>query len=263
MNNLKISNASFFYYTNIGVALFLGFIFLLEGCTSNTEENDSQTTSPMEQYVMISDLHPNYFQLTDGSPYIPIGLNIIGAGSGTDMEEQGLLQIEEWMQKLSENGGNFIRLWLSNGFWEVENIKAGQFSEEQARRIDKLVELARKYDIRLKMTLEHFRGLTLEESSRWATKFVYHTSHGGPLNSLDEYMTTEAGRQLFINRMDFFAERYGSDPVFFGWELWNEINAMADPENPVFYPWHYKMLTELKQRFPKNLVMQSLGSFDR
>ncbi|MGM0377789.1 MAG: cellulase family glycosylhydrolase, partial [Bacteroidota bacterium] len=85
----------------------------------------------------------------------------------------------------------------------------------------------------------------------------------GKGNSLDEYMTTEAGRQLFINRMDFFAERYGSDPVFFGWELWNEINAMADPENPVFYPWHYTMLTELKQRFPKNLVMQSLGSFDR
>ena len=252
------------YCKNRLVAVTAIFLLLFIGsCSSVNLEKEKQMTSSNEQYVTISDKHPGYFQLSDGTPYIPIGLNIIGAGVSDKNGEEGLKQMEEWMQKLSQNGGNFIRLWLSNGFWEVENVNAGQFNEEQAQRIDKLIELARKYDIRLKMTLEHFRGVAPDESARWSTKNVYHTSQGGPLNSIDEYMTTEEGRQLFLNRIDFFAKRYGSDPVFFGWELWNEINAMANPEDAIFYPWHHTMLTALKKGFPQNLAMQSLGSFDR
>ncbi len=238
-------------------------ILLYGGCSSSGKKIENHDDIENENYVSVSKEHPNYFELTNGDPYIPIGLNIIGAGVSNDKEEEGLLQIEQWMQKLSNNGGNFIRLWLSNGFWEVENIDSGQFNEEQAQRIDKLIELARKYNIRLKMTLEHFRGVAPDESARWSTKNIYHTSQGGPLNSLDEYMSTDEGRQLLLNRIDFFAKRYGSDPVFFGWELWNEINAMADPENSDFYPWHHTMLTQLKNSFPNNLAMQSLGSFDR
>ncbi len=263
MEKQKILKLFLFGPIKLEILIVTILLFFFGSCNSGSIKNEMQVANTDDQYVIVSDEHPSYFQLSDGSPYIPIGLNIIGAGVSDTNGEEGLKQIEEWMQKLSQNGGNFIRLWLSNGFWEVENVEAGQFNEDQARRIDMLIELARKYNIRLKMTLEHFRGVAPDESARWATKSIYHISQGGPLNSLNEYMTTDEGRQLLINRMDFFAKRYGSDPVFFGWELWNEINAMADPENSVFYPWHHSMLTKLKQRFPNNLVMQSLGSFDR
>ena len=40
------------------------------------------------------------------------------------------------------------------------------------------------------------------------------------------------------------------------------MNAMKGPEDSIFFAWNEKMLREVKHRFPENLVMQSLGSFD-
>jgi hypothetical protein len=123
--------------------------------------------------------------------------------------------------------------------------------------------MARANGLRIKMTLEHFRSLTLEENPQsWATKFVYHSSQGGPLDSIRQYLTSPAGHKLFLDKADYYQQRYGSDTLFFGWELWNEMNAMRGPEDSVFFAWNERMLGEIKQRFPENLVMQSLGSFD-
>ncbi|MBN1508546.1 MAG: hypothetical protein JW955_16980 [Sedimentisphaerales bacterium] len=61
-------------------------------------------------YVRVSSRDARYFELSDGRPYIPIGLNMI-APPGRD-ETQALAQMDEWLRKLSENGGNCIRLWL-------------------------------------------------------------------------------------------------------------------------------------------------------
>ena len=40
------------------------------------------------------------------------------------------------------------------------------------------------------------------------------------------------------------------------------MNAMRGPEDTIFFSWNEMMLNETKQRFPDNIVMQSLGSFD-
>ena len=40
------------------------------------------------------------------------------------------------------------------------------------------------------------------------------------------------------------------------------MNAMKGPEDALFFQWNKDMLKAVKQRFPQNLVMQSLGSFD-
>jgi hypothetical protein len=123
--------------------------------------------------------------------------------------------------------------------------------------------MARKYNLRIKLTLEHFRSLTVEENPQaWATKSVYHTSGGGPLDSIRQYLNSPEGQNLFLHKVDFYQNRYGSDTLFFGWELWNEMNAMKGPQDSVFFDWNVKMLEEVKKRFPENLVMQSLGSFD-
>ncbi|HEX8040551.1 MAG TPA: hypothetical protein VF490_15435 [Chryseosolibacter sp.] len=202
--------------------------------------------------------------MSDGTPYIPIGLNMIAPGAAArEGEAQGLAEMEGWMKALSENGGNYVRIWLSNPFWDVEPDQAGVYDEAKARRIDKVLALARKYGLRVKMTIEHFRALTPQESSQsWALKPVYHTSHGGPLDSVTQYITTAAGQSLMLKKLDYYQKRFGDDPVIFGWELWNEMNAMRVPRDSAFFGWNRKMLAELKQRFPKNLAMQSLGSFD-
>ena len=101
-----------------------------------------------------------------------------------------------------------------------------------------------------------------ENPQAWAVKSVYHRTNGGPLDSIQQFLTSNDGQKLFLDKVDFYRRRYGSDTIFFGWELWNEMNAMSVPADSIFFVWNLKMLNEVKKRFPENLVMQSLGSFD-
>ena len=236
--------------------IFLSFIGYRTGYSQN------HVIKP--RYIEVSKLNPHYFSFSDGSPYIPVGINLINPSSRThENPDSAFCEIDQWMKNLSENGGNYIRVWLSESFWDMEDKEAGKYSDEKVKRIDRFMEMARKYKLRIKITLEHFRSVTLEENAqRWATKFVYHTSHGGPLDSIRQYLTSSEGKQLFLNKIDFYQKHYGSDTLFFGWELWNEMNAMKGPEDSIFFDWNEKMLGEVKHRFPANLVMQSLGSFD-
>ena len=221
------------------------------------------STDQLPRYIKVSPANPSYFAFSDGTPYIPVGINLINP-SGRFMEnpDSAFIEIEQWMKNLSENGGNYIRIWLSQSFWDIET-EAGKYSEEKAQRIDRFIELARKYHLKIKITFEHFRSLTLEENpQRWATKFAYHTSNGGPLDSIRQYLTSTEGKRLFLDKIDYYQNRYGSDTLFFGLELWNEMNAMKGPEDSVFFAWNAEMLNAVKERFPDHLVMQSLGSFD-
>jgi hypothetical protein len=215
-------------------------------------------------FISVSSQNPSCFSFSDGTPYIPVGINMINpSGKYHSQPDSAMSEIGRWMKSLSSNGGNYVRIWLSESFWDMEDKEAGKYSEDKIKRIDRFIEMARENHLRIKITLEHFRSVTTEENPQsWATKFIYHTSHGGPLDSIRQYLTSAAGHKLFLDKVDFYQKRYGSDTLFFGWELWNEMNAMHGPQDSVFFDWNIKMLNAVKHRFPENLVMQSFGSFD-
>jgi len=247
------------------VGIFCAFLLTLSviSCNQNRSGSKKPDNDPM-RFIGVSSENPDYFNYSDGSPFIPVGINMISpAGRYQDNPDSGLFQMETWMKKLSENGGNYIRIWLSSPFWDIEDRAAGVYSEEKAERIDRLISLARNYNLKIKMTLEHFRSITLAENPQpWAVKSIYHTSEGGPLDSIRQYLMSDEGNNLFLKKVDYYGKRYGSDTIFFGWELWNEMNAMKGPEDQVFFSWNESMLSEVKKRFPGNMIMQSLGSFD-
>jgi hypothetical protein len=238
-------------------------IFLISAC-KQYQTSKASLPSGSHGFIGVSTENPSCFSFSDGSPYIPVGLNMINPSRKYhDNPDSAMIEIGRWMKNLSSNGGNYIRVWLSESFWDMEDKQAGQYSEDKIKRIDRFIAMARENHLRIKITLEHFRSLTLEENNQaWATKFIYHTSRGGPLDSIRQYLTSAEGQKLFLDKADFYQKRYGSDTLFFGWELWNEMNAMHGPQDNIFFDWNSKMLMELKQRFPGNLVMQSLGSFD-
>jgi hypothetical protein len=209
-------------------------------------------------FVRVSPRDSRYFELSDGLPYIPIGLNLIHPNT---RDTEGLARIEEWLHRLGTNHGNFARIWLSSPFWDVEHERSGVYDEQKAERIDSLMDMARRHGIRLKLTLEHFREMSDDPRQRWANKPLHLMAQGGTANDMADFFSGTASRQRFKEKLDWFARRYGDDPNVFGWELWNEINAVrAGSEH--FMPWTEVMLAELRERFPHNLVMQSLGSYD-
>ena len=172
---------------------------------------------------------------------------------------EGLPGMEAWMGQLQSNGGNYIRVWLSNPFFDVEHTRSGEYDEAKAKRIDELLVIAARHGIRVKMCLEHFRSLSSGRQA-WAAKPLHLVANGGTATNIADFFNGPASREQFKKKLAWFAKRFDDSPTVFGWELWNEINAVQGGD---YLAWTEIMLPELHRLFPRNLAMQSLGSFDR
>ena len=204
-------------------------------------------------FVKVSPRDTRYFEMSDGQPYVPIGLNMIAPP-----RDGGLEGMERWFRSLSANRGNFVRIWLSHGYFDVEHAQSGQYDEQKAKEIDKLLAMARRHGIRLKLSMEHFRHLG-EGRKEFFGKPIHHVDHGGPAASTADFFDSQRCRQQFKRKLAWFADRWGNDPVVFGWELWNEMDCISAGD---WADWTDQMLLELHRLSPENLAMQSLGSFD-
>ena len=213
------------------------------------ENKPTANASFKNSFVRISKRNPFYFELSNGSPYIVTGPCLAGAA---DMET-----MHSYLKKLSASGGNFARVWVCNKLFEVEE-KFGEYSEAKAKNIDQLLEWAIQYNIKLKLCLDNTRQI-IPDKTAWFNKPQYHVDNGGPFKNVDEYINTQKGRDAFLNRIDFFSKRYGTHPAVFGWELWNEMNGIMCKG---LREWNDYMLPLVHKKFPENLVLQSLGSFD-
>jgi hypothetical protein len=171
---------------------------------------------------------------------------------------EGLSGMETWMKNLEANNGNFIRVWLSSPFFDVEHAHSGEYDEDRARRIEEMLSMAARHGIRVKLCIEHFRHLG-EGGQNWATKSLHLVANGGPATNTADFFDGIASRNQFKHKLAWLSERFGDNPNIFGWELWNEINAVDGGD---YLAWTEVMLPELQCFFPHNLAMQSLGSFD-
>ena len=205
-----------------------------------------------QHFVRVSPRDSRYFELDNGKPYIPIGMNLIAPPKGDPAV------MDEWFGKLAAQGANYVRIWLGNNYYDVEHAKSGEYDEEKAKRVDQMLASARAHGIRVKLCVDFFRHLG-EGTQTWAAKPLHLVKNGGLATNMVDWVNSSACRQRYKGKYDFFARRYGSDPMVFGWELWNEMNAVVGGD---VRGWTAEMLPELHKRFPKNLCVQSLGSFD-
>lgn len=217
-----------------------------------------RAADPTVAFVRVSPRDRRYLELSDGSPYIPIGLNLIAPPEQAKDGTPGLRVYETWLDKLTSNGGNYVRAWISNTFWDVEHTRSGEYDDTKAQRIESMLQMARQRGIRVKMTLEHFRSIG-GGNQPWADKPLHHVSNGGTAESISDFFDGERSRAQFRKKIEWLAARFGDRPEIFGWELWNEVNAVRGGD---YLTWTELMLAELHRRFPRNLCMQSLGSFD-
>ncbi len=239
----------------------LSLSLLLLAC-SGRGDGSAAGQSPDSAYVRVSPRDSRYFELTDGTPFVPIGLNI-AFPRFLSREDEVFRKMEERFQKLASNGGNLIRIWMSHPFYDIEHEYSAKFDTRKISRIDTIIGMARRHGVRLMLTFDHFQ--TFDEvppkfaGSLSMGKSIYHVSRGGPAKNMTEFFTLDKAKARYKRKFAWFAKRYKNEPTVFAWELWNEIDT-ADGDGWV--EWTREMLAEVHTQFPHHLAVQSLGSLD-
>ena len=219
-------------------------------------------------YVCRSKVSDKYLATTDGKTYIPVGMNICFPRFLVE-EDAVLADYEKKFAELQKNGANWVRIWLSHQFFEIEE-KEGVYNTQKLARIDKIFDLADKYGIRLKLCFEHF--IKLIDNKPFLTfstapafdKRIYHKDYGGSFSTLEEFFTTEKGKQVYLNRARVFAERYKNRKCVFAWEVWNESNCISLKDRvKIISKWNAEIIPELKKLFPNHMVVMNLSSYDK
>lgn len=219
----------------------------------------------MSPNIKASRQHPRYFERADGSAFIPVGPNL--AFQRFVGDDEAFAAYGRQFATLAANGGNFARIWLGVPFLDIEPERDGVFDERRQDQLRRLCALAADHGVQLKLTLGHFRTL---EPSRQAESFpgaasfvntVHRPENGGACLTMEDYLSSEAGRAAFLRKLDKLAETLADADNIMAVELWNEINSVAAPQD-AWRAWTEVMLPEMRRRFPRSLVVQSLGSFD-
>ncbi|MBR0458451.1 MAG: hypothetical protein IJJ26_04380 [Victivallales bacterium] len=179
-------------------------------------------------------------------------------------EAEVLAQYRNWFTNFAEQGGNFARIWLGVPFFDVMPDAIGQFDERATEHIRFVVDLAEKLGIKLKFTLEHFRRTVPNVQD--AESFPGVVSFVKPLyapyaQNMQEYLASPVCQQAYLAKAKYLSSQgFGDSPAVACWELWNEINSIGNVYGPVG-EWSRTMIPELQKLFPKQLILQNLGSF--
>jgi len=205
-----------------------------------------------DEFIKISTKNPEYFETTNGHPWVPIMINFLPPDG---KPEKVFKTIESYFKNFSENGGNAMRVWISASFLEIEDEKSGYYNPIKFERIDSLLQLAAKYRIKIKFTLQHIR--TIGTNNSWSNSQVLAIENKGPFKNILEYINTTEGKKYYLNRARALSERYKNNGQIYGWELWNEMDAVDYND---WLPFTCEILDSVKAMFPNQLVTQTLSS---
>ena len=216
------------------------------------------------RFLEVSREHPRYFVDASGKTFVPIGCNICFDRLYGDPEEGSRAACEArfWgrMRAFAANGGNFMRLWLGHPFFEVMPEKPGVFDPAATETLVKTVRLAEELGIKLKLTLESFRRTKpLGPGEKYRPIFVRPLYYPYAKN-MGEFFVSDRCYEIYLEKARYLKRLgLGDSPSVVCWELWNEINAMGPVS--VYEAWSARMLASLKADFPRQMVVQNLGSF--
>lgn len=243
-------------------------------------DGDIQTVQYVAQgfanhgYIKVSDRDSRYFIFSDGTPYFPIGINMAfptvyfasnGREFGKSREAQyiGMKDYEWWFRRAAKNGVNLVRLWLGYDYFTPDTEDASVLSFEKFAKLDMIVSFAKKYGIKLKLTLEQFRYFRDVPNTN-IVDLIFNkklTLDDEPCVSYTEWLREEKWRQAWLNKVRELAARYAFDPDIFAIELWNEQYA-CDAEFDDVVSWNRDMVPIIRELFPNTMVINSLGSLD-
>ncbi|MCY3021853.1 MAG: DUF5060 domain-containing protein [Planctomycetota bacterium] len=212
-------------------------------------------SGPSHGFVRCGDGQPRLFELDDGTPYFPVGMNVCWGRNTQDYER--------WLGKLEANGCTWARLWI--GPWDLFTLEnttgLGRYDQAAAWRLDYVTELAERKGIYLMFCLESFNSLRASAPNEYWQGCPYNSANAGPCNIPEEFFTNAEARRLFRQRLRYITARWGYSTHVFAWELWNEVDIIEEYVAAEVAPWHAEMARCLKRLDPnRHMITTSFAN---
>lgn len=215
------------------------------------------TAWPSEQpgFVKTSSIDWRYFVFSNGVFFYPLGLNV---RSPTDTRyaslmkkklepDAGTFYYEEVFKKMSENGINFVEVWLAPWFAALEwkENRPGYrgleyYNLRNGFKLDSILEFAEKNGIFIQLVIINHGQLSTWCDQEWQDN-PYNTTNQGFLKTPEEFFTDTKAKHLFKKQLYYIVGRWGYSPHIFSWEIINEINLIGSKNN--FYRNEEKLIS--------------------
>lgn len=204
----------------------------------------------------------NYLYFDSGTPYVPVGENIGWQSSNAYADYQ------KWLTKLSDQGGNYFRLWqchwgLGLEWRNNDNGYAGlrKYKQTNAFYTDRLFDFCAERGIYVMYCLQHHGQVSTAVNPNWAES-PYNSTNGGPCANTWDFFGAEAAKKHQRNKYRYCIARWGYSRNILAWELFNEVDwtdQYAQRKGQVA-DWHNEMAAFFKTNDPnKHLVTTSFA----
>lgn len=210
-----------------------------------------------------------YLVHEDGSPFFAIGENMAW------YDARGTYAYDDWMAELAAQGGNYLRVWMPSWAFglewttrdatgALEGSSLGDYGArlDRAWQLDHVLDRAEALGLQVMLTILNHGPYSFVHASQWDDN-PYNADNGGPLTGPTEVFTDPTARALHKRLLRYIVARWGHSPNILAWELWNEVDLVADPALPEVAAWTEEMARELDRLDPyDHLVTTSLGGLE-
>jgi len=224
-------------------------------------------------FVRVSKRDPRYFELSTGEFYYPIGHNVhapydsmYGGFRHTSLTPTGDLDnYERVFAQMADNGENFVEVWMSAWWLALEwNPKhnffhgLGRYNLQNAWKLDRLLDMAERYGIRVHLVVQNHGMLSLWCDSEWADN-PYNKALGGMLDSPEEFFTNPTAMDYVQKKMRYIIARWGYATHLFGIELISELDLTGEGwsfvGSPTKITWHDRVTRYIRSIDPNQHLL--------
>lgn len=166
----------------------------------------------------------NYLSFDNGNQYFPVGENMGWQNSNI------VTDYSDWVTKLANNNGNFIRVWMSSWAFALEwknglNGFSGlkQYKQTSAFYLDWLLDYCKQKDVYMMLTLNNHGQVSTTVDPEWIDN-PYNSANGGTAANTWDFFTDATAIANHQNRLRYIIARYGYSQNIESWELFNEVD---------------------------------------
>ncbi|MDQ2751866.1 MAG: hypothetical protein M3R72_02475, partial [Bacteroidota bacterium] len=232
------------------------------GATMQPAQSFTSTASAAHGFVRRN--NTNYLNFDDNTQYIPVGENMCWQDANVYND------YTKWLPKLTSNGGNYIRIWMSDWAfayeWKDMNNQGlyhglENYNQYNANNLDWLLDYANSQNVYIMLCINHHGQVSTTVNPEWNNN-PYNAANGGPCANTWDFFTNTTARDYHKNRLRYLVARCGYSKNIMSWELFNEVIYTDDYQAHAadVDSWHSEMSTYLKKLdVNKHLVTSSFG----